>query len=359
MERIKTKKNIPGYPLLLIFILLLGVLATIVMMNRLYEALTVFEKGTPGAAVNHWFERLANGDYESIREESGFVPGEYSSPGDFDAFVSLKFGGIDPESDLFSYRQVASNEPDGRRVYVIYYGGEKRGEIYLYEDEERYGGRRIDTPLTYLPPYTVKAPSFVTVSVNGKALSPADASERREPDLSLLSELPPDFERPALLTYKVDGFLFEPELTAIAPPGAECVITFSDPDTMEVSLVAGGDLKEALAARMEAVATVYAKYISGAETLSSLSAYMLPGTDFYTRMVHFDHQWHYLYQIISVGEAEVYGLAPHSADCVTGNVDLVSQVRRGADILDYKLSYAMSFVLVDGQWMLLALNVLQ
>ena len=359
MNKIKTKRKLPNYPLLLIFILLLGVLATIVMMNRLYEALTIFEAGTPGAAVTHWFERIANGDYESVREESGFVPGEYSGPGDFDAAIALKFGGIDPGSDSFAYRQVASNEPDGRQVYAIYYDGEKRGEIYLYEDEEKDGGWRIDTPLTYLPPYTVRAPAYATVLVNGKALSPADASERRETDLSLLSELPPDIERPAVLTYRVDGFLFEPELTATAPSGAECVITFSDPNTMEVSLIAGGDLKEALAARMETVATIYAKYISGAEALKSLVACILPDTDFYTRMVYFDHQWHYLYQMLSVEETEVYDVVPYSADCVTGSIDLVSRVRRGADVLDYKLSYAMSFVLRDGRWMLLALNVLQ
>ena len=351
----RSDKRIPRYPLLLLLILLIGVLSSVVVMNQLYEALAVYESKTPGTAVNRYFERISAGDFSVIRAESGFEAKEYSPWEDFDAAVQKKFGGIGPE-DL-SFRRIASNEPDGRQVYAIYDGDEKRGEVRLYEGEGADGGWRVTTPLEFLPPYTVTAPACARIAVNGKILPPEDAEERQEDRFGLFAELPQDIKPPTVLTYRIEGFLSAPELTATAPEGAECAVAFDDEYTMYVTLIAAGELRETLAEIAGSAAETYAKYISGAESETKMVSYLLPDTDFYIRMRTFDHQWHYLYQLLSIESVSVKDMDYLSENCVTVGADLSSRVRRGADEFDYELSYIMSFVLQNDRWLLLDLNI--
>ena len=348
------KPRIPRYFLLLIFIVLTGVLGTFIMMNWLYDALAVYESKTPNAALDIYFARIADGDMDIIRAESGFSATQKNDWEDYDAAILEKFG----EDGSFAYRQVASNELDGRQVYVVYNGDKRLGEVYLYDGEGVDGGWRISTPLKFLPTYTIIAPPGATVLVNGEALSPDDAVERRELEVELLAELPQNMPKPELLTYKVDGFLSTPELTATAPDGVECVVTYNDDESaMEVTLVAADELREQIAARLEIVAKAYVRYITGAEYFGTLSSYMLPGTDFHTRMRTFDHQWYAHYQFRSFKEVQVADIEYYSDECMIGDIELISEVSKGTAIEQIELSLTMSFVLRDGQWMLLELNV--
>ena len=352
-----TKKfRIPRYLLSLVLMLLFGALATVITMNWLYGALVEYEAKTPNTALNRYFDRIASRDFAVIREESDFETTPQNDWEDFDAAVLSVFGTAKPGE--LTYRRIASNDPDGRRVYIIYKGDARIGEVYLYEGQGEDGGWRITTPLKFLSPYTITAPSHATVLVNGAALATEDAVSIQPVEPELFSELPGSVTPPAVLTYRVEGLLAEPELSASGPEGTECALTFDDDtNTLEVLLLSTGERWDERATRIEAVAKAYARYISRDGTMATLGTYILPGTDFYTRMWHFDNQWYGTHQAHDFKDIVVSDILSTSENTFTGQIDFIFTVTQGADVFEYPSSYTMSFVLWNSQWMLLDLQV--
>ena len=354
-DRNQQRKGFPRYLGAILLILLISVLGAILMMGKLYDMLVEYESGTPNTAIVRYFDDIMNGSFETIRAESSFTPSEKGGWAEYEDAIKKIFGSV---SSTPKYRKIASNDPDGRQVYAIYNGAEKLGEIYLYEGQGVDGGWRINAPIEYLPPYTIKAPSHATILVNGAPLRPEDVIALEELEPELFSELPDHIQKPSLLTYTVEGFLVEPEITAETSDGLICSVeTNTEQRLIDVTLLADGDRRDLYAARIEATAKAYATFISRDGYIGTLSAYLLPNTDFYTRMWAFDNQWYAIHQSYEFRDLVVYDIISCTESCFIGTIDYVFAVTNGATVYDYPSSYTMSFTLSNGVWLLVDLQV--
>ena len=393
MVNSERRKNNTYWKFLAIFGLVC-ILASIMVIQVVYSRLVIYEAGTPNAALRDFFIELTAGNLENVRRDSGFDEKSPEERALFDQRITELYVNKNPND--FTYRRIASNDPDGRIVYAIYLGREKLGEVYMYslngkvsdsinsvdeflESTEGDAPRwRIVAPieiktepvveddpeLVYLAPVTITAPDSVTVYVNGEALDPASAIDTKEMKSEVFEALPAGYTvtLPKILTYQSEKYTVEPVITATGRGGERIDPSYNEEERLyeiiasSVTPVTVSE-REEYSARMIAVAKSYALFISRDGTLYTLSQYLYPGTDFAARMSGFDNQWYGSHSNYEFSELEVHDVVKYADDVFVGRMTFDFIVDFYSGQRTFETDYTMLFVNSGGQWLLAGLTV--
>lgn len=345
------KRRISKYWIGLMLLVLFNAFLIAFALNKLRVILVDYEAKSPLTALNSYFSNLESGKTDPIHKESNLLLSRWNNWQDYDAYLHSLYDQLPKQP---TYRQVASNEPDGRHVYAIYNGDTRLGEIYLYPLPD--GGWSAVAPLAFTPSWRITAPGHATVMVNGIPLLPEEAVLRTP--LSLFDELPVACKPPMLLCYETEPTLLEPVILITGPEESACSI---QTDEEKRSITATLSPIEAQAVNYEAIVTrtakAYANYASNDLSFSLLSAMLVKDTDLYTRTQKLDRQWYIDHDNFVFENLQVTNIVSSSNDTFIGEIRFDYKVLRGRTVDLFPTRYEMSFVLLNGEWKLLELTV--
>jgi len=377
----KKEKRRFRYLKLLVFLLFVNILIILVVVQVLYGQLVRYEAGMPNTALKEYFAEVTGGNLDRARTDAGFDDRTPEEREVFDVVLTTAYVGKDPEK--LSYRSIASNDPDSRRVYAIYQENEKLGEVYMYLLEGQASGTlesvddfvktvEAEKPtwriaaqvvIEYLPPITISALDNATVYVNGKALTGADVISFEEPDMDVFKELPEGYSvtLPRTLTYTADNFMLEPLVTIIDQDGEDVRVEYNELSRHYVAVAplvkqVEGDERETLAARVTAIARAYALYITNQVALGTLTQYLYPNTVFSGMMWGFDNRWSGGLSSYDFSELDVFSVIKYGDDVLVGDIrfDFNANYYVGGGRTSHS-NYTMLFVRSNNQWMLVDL----
>lgn len=348
------KRGFPRYLLAVIILLLVNTVLIFLALNWLYNTLTEMEAATPATAINRYFQRLSEGDMDAIDTESGFVPDGANTWDDYHQYVKELYAGV-PQS--LRYRKVSVNRPDGGQTYALYDGATRLGEILLYEGQGQDGGWRVCAPVEYGKTYTITAPGHVTVLMNGEPLDKAAAVSA---PVEAFADLPETEPQPVTLTYETSSTLHEPSFEAVDVWNRPCPIAETD-EGLVATVELDEETRAAYAARVEEVAKIYANYASNDVPFNTLGAHIYPGSELYGRMYNYpDRMWVIGHHTPTFHDLSVFDIISCSETCFTGKIEFTyNMVETGRNVEHSRpTAYFMAFTLVNGQWMLLDLQML-
>lgn len=348
----KKKKNKFGLGLLVLIVALAIIIA--IVLFALYKGLERFESTTPRAAIDDYFSLLAAEDYEQIKADSQFTPDEFNSWEDYTTFLHEQFGDT---PGGYQYRQVGGGGEDGEQTYAVYDGEERIGEVVITPSESARHGYTVRASLNYLDSYTVKAPGYVTVSVNGAEL-PREGEGVAVTPIDIFDELPED-QRPTTIEYTLEPSLAEPAVVATDPNGVECTLTVDESArTMTVAVPVSEEQKAQWASQMEGAAKEYSLFISENGSWAAFNAYLYPGTQYATDVRSFQDVWYADHDSYAFNNMEVRNITPTSPTTFEGEIEFDFDVTFQGDVQTFHSHYRMAFAQHGDQWLLLNTQML-
>ena len=323
-----------------------------VVLFLLYGALENYEKTTPRAAINGYFEALAAGDYEDLKASSGFTPDEMNTWDNYFAQVKSRFTGVPAE---YVYRKVVSTDTDLEH-YAVYLGDEKLGEVVLRPDKTAEHGYTVSTAVDLLTPYTVRAPGHAVVQMNGADLLPSDPGVAVT-EVPGFEELADPAQRPVVYEYTLQPTLAEPTFTAAAPGGNECTVQVDTTTRrVDVAVVPTPEQDALFRQRMQEAAEAYASFTTSDSPFSALAGYLVPGSTLRDSLSTYYAGWYLDHESTWVENLEITNLQSLSDTCFSGDISFIYNVQRNGEVHAFDANYHMNFVLQDGQWLLLSMK---
>ncbi|MDR2909230.1 MAG: hypothetical protein LBU86_05060 [Oscillospiraceae bacterium] len=348
MNEFASERRVSKFWLFLIFFALACICVVGVLLNRLWNALELYEESTPGAAIRGYVLAVKAGDFSDILKDSGFLPDPLNSNADYRSVVEGIFGAVE---DL-QHRRTSAPPSGGWEQYAILDGEREVGTVWVSQSPEAEDGRykvRCDFPL--FEGVTVTVPQHLEVYLNGLPLTPENAVIEELP-LPLFASLPEE-ERPVRMRYTTGQTLYPQELSLKLPDG-ECILEedVEAPGHFTGREVLSRETENAFAALIEEAAKAYAAYVTNDAEFSAVASFLLPGTEFYESLRTFDRSWYVPHTGYSIDKVAVTDIAAWSRDCFSGVIRFDYNIIAGR-VYPYPTAYSMPFVRVGGEWKLL------
>ena len=331
---------------------LVAILTVVVwgLLDTLWNNMEEYEANSEIGAVTEYFQHLANDDYESILQTSGFVFNEKNSREDYIQYLKDIFG-----SD-FSDLRFAGRDGDvaGEKVYRIYSGNTPLGSVRLIPTEGQKRNWNAVAEVKYADPMTVTAPSFVQVSANGKILTPDIGLTAPHEDFVKLDQ---KIQVPTKETYTLKEYLYAPQLSAVAPDGTECVKTVAEDGMVSFTVPVAEKDKATFEGLMTDFSKLYANYITKDATFKMLKPKMLQGTEFYESVRTFYNGWYIDHTRYEFRDMEISNIIRPDENTFVGDIKFDYLIFRGTKEYKYPSAYRLSFCYSDGQWLLADLKI--
>lgn len=323
-----------------------------VALDCLWDVMAEYEASSEIGAVSAYFDRFASGDYDTAADTSGFPFDEKSPREDYIRYLKNTFG-----SEFSSFRFAGRNgETQGEKIYGIYADSEFLGEVRLIPSESGERRWNVVAVVEYAEPLTVIAPSYATVSVNGKPATPSpDAEPVADEDFLPLAYLIPV---PTKVTYHFDGYLFSPQVTAIAPDGTVCVSAQQEDGTVMFSVPLAEGQTEEIPALLSDFATTYAAWIAKDASFSRLQPMLDRSTTFYKDLLEFVNYWFTDHDGYEFRNIQVSDFSRPADGLMAGTVSFEHVVFYKGEELVYETSYRLSYRQVNGAWLMSHLEIL-
>lgn len=335
--------------LLLALVLVLGV-AVWGVLDTLWNNMEAYESASEIGAVSEYFNRFAQGDYDTAAETSGFAFDEKNSKEDYVQYLKDTFG-----SD-FSDLRFAGRDADekGEKLYRVYSGNKPKGFVRLIPVSGQKRDWKVVCEVTFAAPLTVTAPSFVSVSANGVAQEPLAEAVSVNKDFSDLKDV---FAAPTVTEYTLEGYLYTPTVSGVAPDGTACEVTTAEDGSVTLTVPVEESKKAEYEALMTDFSKLYARFISEDATFAALKSKMMTGTEFYESVRTFYNGWYTTHSGYEFRNLEISNLARTDENTFVGNIKFDYVVFRGTKEHVYPSSYRLSFCLSNGKWLLGDLNM--
>ncbi|MGD9560451.1 MAG: hypothetical protein AB7V55_07590 [Oscillospiraceae bacterium] len=348
----------PWYWIFLLVFAIVNAVIIVGVLSWLNGVLTDYELHTPAHALEQYFTQLQNGEHEPLipaaQNANAFTPDENSSWDDYFAIVSARFS---TPADALTYRRTAAKDlAEGEELYSVYAGEEKLGQVYLRPDDTTESGWSVYATVESLPGYTVTAPHFATVSMNGVAIAQSEATATVP--LEIFDSLRDQSIVPTVLEYQTPPTLVEPSFTAQATTGGQCNVTVdAAARTVIVTVPPTAEQSEAFSQTIETTAKAYSDFITEDLTFSGLRPYLYNETDLYQDLSEYQWGWYLTHENREFLDVVITDLAPQSDILFTGHIEFTVNVYRGSQIHVEKPSYDMAFIRSDDKWLLCGIKV--
>ena len=351
----KREKKSRWFGWVLLGLLVISLIAVGLVLNELWRGLVAYEASSSDGALNRYFQRFAEGDYETAARESGFPFDEKATESDYIVLLKNTFG--DDFSNLRYAEQTGGTEQE--KEFNVYAGNVKKGKVRVRHRKHREANGddawSVCAVVEYQPPFTVTAPEFVSVRVNGVNQTPDGGDPIPYTEFEAL---PDPSMIPCRRTYRVEGYLLPPLVTGVTPDGYACRVTYDEQGNAAVDAVAGGEQERLFSRRMTEFSTLYARYLAKDAKFPELRPYLETGTPFYKDLTGFNPYWFTAHSGYEFRNVQVSPIIRTAEDLFFGTVSLDQVIFYKGEERIYHAEYRLVFRLVDGEWLLNDLRIL-
>lgn len=347
----RKKKRFSFWKAVSIYAVLLVAVAAVALWF-FHSFLEKYEAATPNAALDRYLTWVDTEDYESIYESSNFEETHLNTKAEYIQYLKSVY---DNAEDLSVRQQVTSS--DTLLKYSVYSGNVKLSNITLAKDPAGDGSAwYVTTEPQYQEAFTLIASDDVRVTVNGTEIHLLDL--KRE---EVQAELFPTIEEaeivlPTVYSYTLEGLLNPPTVTALTLNGDKCVVVNEGQTVRVLSPTADTVKAEEEALAIEA-ATTYAKFVARDASMTKLLEYIHPESQLYKTIRNFSNVWFNTHEGYDFGEITVSNFSRYSSDDFTCIVSFQpTYIFEGETVNAAPVNYCMTFLQVDGEWMLYSLT---
>lgn len=316
-----------------------------VTLDLLWDAMVRFEAASEIGAVTEYFDRFAQGDYDTAADTSEFPFDEKATREDYIEYLKTTFG-----SEFSTLRFAGTDgEIEGEKLYGIYADSRFLGNVRLIPSQ---GERQwhVVAVVEYADPVTVIAPACVQVFANGVAATPLpDVQPIADEDFVPLANL---VEAPNKVTYRFEGYLFTPVLTAVTPDGTACASSKAEDGTVTFVASPSEGEREALTVLMSDFATTYAAWIAKDAKFYQLQPMLDRSTKFYRDLTEFVNYWYTDHDGAEFRNVVVSDLSRPADGLFAGTISFDHVVFYEGQEMIYESKYRLIFRQVNGQWLL-------
>lgn len=331
---------------------LVAVLTVVVwgLLDTLWNNMEEYEANSEIGAITEYFKNFEEGNYDTAAQTSGFVFNEKNSREDYIQYLKDTFG------SNFSDLRFAGKDGDvaGEKIYRIYSGNTPLGSVRLIPTEDQKRNWRAIAEVEYAETMTVVAPAYIGVSANGTLLPNDGKSGEIHEDFSDLEQF---ISVPRKKTYTLDGYLYAPEVAAVAPDGTECDKTVAEDGTVHFTVPVAEKDKATFEGLMTDFSKLYANYITKDATFKMLKPKMLQGTEFYESVRTFYNGWYIDHTRYEFRDMEISNIIRPDENTFVGDIKFDYFIFRGTKEYKYPSAYRLSFCYSDGQWLLADLKI--
>ncbi len=349
-------------------LILLAVNAVVIaaLLRWLYVILEDFELQSPNTALSTYFTRLSAGEHDELMRTARFTPDDATGWDDYFAMLGATFN---TEPSELSFRMTSSPDiAQSDTLYAVYAGEEKLGEVLLFEDAQSEGGWAVSGIVTPIEGYTITAPSFATVYVNGVELTQADALQDVPVIISYtLNGAPIEvniFEKmdepslaPVLTQYKGIQTYATPVITATDANGGELAVEIDEENlTARVLFPPSAEDEAAAIELMDAAARAYSDFITEDGTVANLLQYVSQDTALYQEFQEYQRGWYVDHESREFLDFEFSDISYFSDTCFIGHADFTVNITQGGELHTFLASYDMAFMLFEDEWLLVGMH---
>ncbi len=338
------------FKITLLVFTLLCVLVSCVLLHFLWSAMVDFEAASEIGAIGEYFDNFARGDYSAAAETSGFPFDEKSTKEEYISYLKSVFGS--DFSDL-RFSETESNV-SGEKLYAIYNGMDYLGDVRLIPQQGQSRNWRVVAVTQYADPLLLEVPDFVTVSANGIVQIPLPGETPVMTEFSSLTDYP---NLPCKVSYRLEGYLFSPEISFQSPNGTDCITAREEDGKICVSVIPTGSREQQCRNLLVEFSQVYARYISRDADLEELAEKLKQDTALYESILSYDTKYvisHTGYEFRNVEVSDVIW----GGDYFVGTVQFDYIVFRGKTEYAYPSQYRLTFAKEQGHWVVVDMTSL-
>lgn len=242
----------------------------------LTTVLSSYESSVPKNVAERYFnDYVLTYNFAALRGEDS----EFESADVINAACKEKYEGR--ELTLIA----AKSATDGSQGYIVKCGDErvlsfsvdKSGEKTAYGFEKYKIGK---VSFAFTDDINIRAPENCTVYLNGKALGEAQKHEVKEEGEKI--KLPDGLTPIKYVSYKVDGIVAEPSVTASTADGSSLPVSYSETAKLyEIKLGSDSALSDKYTEYVITATKNYATYMADDGYFGMITKYFEPGTDTY------------------------------------------------------------------------------
>ncbi|MBQ1965248.1 MAG: hypothetical protein II348_01055 [Clostridia bacterium] len=313
-----------------------------VFLGLLWNAMEAFEANSEIGAMDAYFSRFSVGDYTTAAETSDFPFDEKSTKEEYIRFLKAEFG-----SEFSDFRFSESmNDGSEEKLYTVYRGAERLGEVRLIPQQGEDRNWRVVAVTRYADPLVVEAPNYVTVFANGTEQTPPPGEHPVLKEFESLTQYP---DLPRTVTYRLEGYLFPPEISLKSPQGTTCATVEGEDGKLLVSVTPDGILSQQCWNLLVDFSKLYARYISRDAELEELTVKLKQNTPLYESILSYDTKYvisHTGYEFRDLQVSDVVW----GNNYLSGTVTFDYIVFRGKTEFKYPSQYHLLLAKEQGRW---------
>lgn len=255
--------------------------------------------------------------------------------------------------------QEAYSGKDDEKKYSVLLDGEKLGTFTLVPSGETsphgYDYWKLDSVETGVLPvtrYTVTAPADSAVTVDGRALTEADALETNI-KTSCAGMLPPDVPEATLTQYYADVCFDAPAISVTDRYGAAQELTQDGEHAFSCGVPENESLKSLCEENVLAVAKKLANFTSEDLSQNKMLKYVVKNSPAYKTVKEFDNQWcpsHTGYEFQDVQTSDYYDYSDACFSCRVAFKYVIHYSKAEDNV--YDTAYTLYFYKQDGSFRL-------
>lgn len=340
--------------------LFLGIMITIILcivigtclLVMLWSYLAKYEESTPQYYINQFLSAIEQNDFDLAMQKAEINPSKFLTKQDYQQYMYDMLG-----TDISAIHITEESQNKDTLIYSLSSTSSKKITLELHKntDTKKFGAD-VYTIKQTLPLRSMKiiAPENVQLKVNGQPLTD---QEKLDEHIAVKSfdTLEDKALLPQLVTYQVDGFLYDPTVTVEGYGEGEFTLEKQD-DVVTVSLPAKEDIKKEIEAFALQATKAYANFISQDATFSNFSQYLLKETSYYKSVRYFDNSWYIEHDSAVFTNEKVTDTLAFSDNHFTTTVSFDYIVKKQRIKQTYPSKYKLSIIRQGNTWKIVNLE---
>ena len=325
----------------------LAILIVAILLVQLWRFLEVYEKSRPEVVAEAFVQELAK-DKTILLGDTGEELNEFEDESVLtEYYAALTNGEI-------SYSRNGRKSDSEKTVYNLIIDGEVIAELTVAQSDTELGYGMYEYEVSGIScreaarkSFNITAPSSADVYINGKIVSGKYTIQTSEPYKETVNFHGLISENLYDVTYKVDGFVNEPEIMVMDKAGNALV---TENGKYILAQVNDNELSQTALGFSQA----YSRYIVNDGKLSEAAAYLAPDMPIYSELYGFENTWHNWHSGYDFLDVQADSAVLYTPDCAAVRVRYdhvlygVSNTESGE--LHSPADYTVYLVKIEGQW---------
>ncbi|MEA4874394.1 hypothetical protein [Anaerorhabdus sp.] len=314
-------------------------------LGLLWIGLSFYESVTPNGALNHYVQLVKNGDFEEIYDESKKVYSQFNTKDEYIAYLEEFYSNVDLSKAAFTKK---SYDEGDYQYYDMTVDGQTITTLELKKDsnKNKWNVRtltearsfRIDTQLNDLQ-----------MTINDTPIEKDRIKETDIPATAYKNLNNPELA-PIVNQYYLDNMIEVPTIEVSNPN--YIIVKDALIDYFYAGTKPSNEEMEEYTTLIEKVARTYCMYITEDETFANLRKLLYTKTSFYDAIRSFNNGFFSSHDRIEFSDMNVFDVVEIGEDALIGSVSFDYVVYIGERSQTYSNTYQLTFLKVDGKWLL-------